>query len=470
MLARLPFVLKLVGLCLVVIIATNFVLDYLTDRAIDQAFLQFIKDYALTGVEGATGRLANYYQENHGWKGVQKVFELMAAALELQTKQRDPKHPGKFFILLVNLDGQVIGSTNPDALNLPLAQGPDVKEIPIEIEIAGRKQSIGYIAVGTPSEIPKAGELGDVAQKFANAENQAVWVAAIVSALIAILLSLALARQMSRPLRQLTLAARRFADGNLSERVQLKSHDEIGQLGEAFNEMAKSLEKSEQSRRQMIADIAHELRTPLATIQGNLEALLDGVYPMGPERIEAIHAKSLLLGRLVNDLQELSLAEAGELSLEKRPTELSQVLSRLKDQIQPQFDEKGIQLALHTSSPLMVQIDRERIEQVLLNLLSNALRYTDSGGQVSLSAQVQGEELCVSVADTGKGISSEDLPHVFERFYRGDKSRSRSSGGAGLGLAISKRLVELHGGKIWVQSASGRGTQFTFSLPLQNGT
>ena len=466
MLARLPFVLKLVGLCLVVIIATNFVLDYLTDRAIDTAFLQFIKDYALTGVEGATGSLANYYRENHGWAGVQKVFEPMAAALELQTKQRDPKHPGKFFILLVNLDGKVIGSTNPDALNLPLAQGPDVKEIPIEIETARTKQTVGYIAVGTPSEIPKAGELGEVAQRFSDSENRAVWVAAVVAALLAILLSLALARQMSRPLRQLTLAARRFADGNLSERVRLKSRDEIGQLGQAFNEMAASLQRSEQARRQMIADIAHELRTPLATIQGNLEALLDGVYPMTPERIEAIHAKSLLLGRLVNDLQELSLAEAGELSLEKQPAELSQVLVRLKDQVQPQFDEKGIQLALQTSSPLMVQIDRERIEQVLLNLLSNAFRYTEQGGQVTLSTAVNGKEMHVSVTDTGKGISTEDVPHIFERFYRGDRSRSRSSGGAGLGLAIAKRLVELHGGKIWVESTVGQGTKFTFSLPL----
>ncbi len=270
---------------------------------------------------------------------------------------------------------------------------------------------------------------------------------------------------MNRPLKQLTLAARRFADGHLSERVQIQSRDEIGQLGNAFNEMAQSLEKSEEARRQMIADIAHELRTPLSTIQGNLEALLDGVYATTPERIEAIHAKTLMLGRLINDLQELSLAEAGELSLEKHPTDLAWLVARLQDQVQPQCDEKEITLLVETPSILSIAIDRERIEQILLNLLSNALRYTERGGQVRMSVQPGETEIHISVADTGKGIAPEDLPHIFERFYRGDKSRSRSSGGAGLGLAIAKRLVELHGGRIWAESKLGQGTTFTFSLP-----
>jgi two-component system OmpR family sensor kinase/two-component system sensor histidine kinase BaeS len=465
MLARLPFVVKLVAICLLVITATNLVLDILTDRAIDRAFLQFIKDYALTGISGATTSLANYYQENgESWSGVQKVFEPMAAALELQSRQRDAQSPAKFFILLVDNDGLVVGSTNEQALGLPLAKGPNVREIPIEIEKNGAKIVVGSFFVGTPDELPKEGELGIVAQKFADAENQAVWLAAVLAAFLAILLSLALTRQLNRPLKQLTLAAGRFADGHLKERVELKSRDEIGQLGKAFNEMAQSLEKSEESRRQMIADIAHELRTPLSTIQGNLEALLDGVYPTTSERIEAIHAKTLLLRRLVNDLQELSLADAGELSLEKQETDLGELLARLKEQVQSQFDEQNIELNLETQPLLIVHIDKERIEQVLLNLLSNALRYTEQGS-VTIKTSQNAQEILVSIADTGKGINSGDLPHIFERFYRGDKSRSRSSGGAGLGLAISKRLVELHNGKIEVESQPGRGTVFTFSLP-----
>ncbi len=465
MIARLPFVVKLVAICLLVITATNFVLDLMTDRAIDRAFLQFIKDYALTGISGATTSIAEYYKDNgESWDGVQQVFEPMAAALELQSKQRDPHNPAKFFILLVDKDGIVVGSTNHDALNLPLAKGPNVREIPIELDKFGKKEIVGSFLIGTPDELPKEGELGDVAQKFADTENQAVWLSAALAALLAILLSLALTRQLNRPLKQLTLAARRFADGNLKERVLLKSHDEIGQLGRAFNEMAQSLEKSEEARRQMIADIAHELRTPLSTIQGNLEALLDGVYTTSPERIESIHAKTLLLRRLVNDLQELSLADAGELSLERHITDLSVLLARLKEQIQPQFDEQKIALSLEAQSGLFVNIDQERIEQVLLNLLSNALRYTENGA-VRIKTSMNSNDVLVSVSDTGKGIYSGDMPHLFERFYRGDKSRSRSSGGAGLGLAISRRLVELHGGKIWVESQSGNGTTFTFSIP-----
>jgi signal transduction histidine kinase len=215
----------------------------------------------------------------------------------------------------------------------------------------------------------------------------------------------------------------------------------------------------------MIADIAHELRTPLATIQGNLEALQDGVYPFTAERLEALHTKVLLLNRLIADLQKLSLAEAGELSLDREVTDLAPLLSSLQEQIQPQFAAQGVTLDLHVSGPLGVEIDRQRIEEVLLNLLSNALRYTERGGRVTLSAMPHGKEVHVSVADTGPGISEADLPRVFDRFYRGDRSRSRASGGVGLGLAISKRLVELHGGKIWAESAIGQGATFTFSLP-----
>jgi signal transduction histidine kinase len=462
MLARLPFVVKLVGVFVVVILSTNLLLDVMTDRAIDRAFLEFVRDYALQGLESTTILLADFYQENNqDWAGVQKLFAPMAIALQRGASE-------EFFIVLVDADNRVVGSANPNALGADLSKGSTVREIPVVIDSHGQPTVVGQIAVGTPQTIPTRGQLGAIAQRFADTENRAIWLSAVLAVMIAVVLSVALTRQMNRPLKQLTLAARRFADGHLSERVRIQSRDEIGQLANAFNEMAQSLEKSEEARRQMIADIAHELRTPLATIQGNLEALLDGVYATTPERIEAIHAKTLMLGRLINDLQELSLAEAGELSLDKHLTDLAWLITRLKDQVQPQCVEKEITLLVKSPAILSVAIDRERIEQVLLNLLSNALRYTERGGQVRMSVQPGETEIHISVADTGKGIAPEDLPHVFERFYRGDRSRSRSSGGAGLGLAIAKRLVELHGGRIWAESKLGQGTTFTFSVPTSS--
>jgi two-component system OmpR family sensor kinase/two-component system sensor histidine kinase BaeS len=293
------------------------------------------------------------------------------------------------------------------------------------------------------------------------------------------------ARGLSAPLSQLAAAARRIARGDLSQRVPVKGSEEVADLSQAFNDMAASLQQAETLRRNMVADIAHELRAPLSVMQGNLQAILDDVYPLTKEEIAGIYGQSLVLTRLVNDLRELAQAEAGQLRLNIRPVPLGALISNVVDVFQEAAREREIQLAanLPPAEDLPpVSGDADRIRQVLQNLLTNALQYTPPGGQVCLavnhdaverlfhpsSAAAKTPFVRVSVSDTGPGIPAQDLPHVFDRFWRADKARSRDQGGSGLGLAIARQLVEAQGGQIGVESEGrpGRGSRFWFTLPV----
>jgi len=302
--------------------------------------------------------------------------------------------------------------------------------------------------------------------------NRALLLIAVAAGLSAVLLILGLSRRILAPVETLTAAARRMEAGDLSQRVEIKSRDEIGDLARAFNAMADGLTRLEELRRNMVSDVAHELRTPLSNIQGYLEAIQDGVVEPEQRIIDSIHEEALLLNRLVDDLQDLSLAEAGQLRLERRPTELAPVVWKAVEAIQPQAAASEITLRVDLPEGLpLVDVDPERVGQVLRNLLDNALTHTPAGGKIAVTAGASGRWVEVSVQDTGDGITAEDLPHVFERFYRADKSRSRATGGAGLGLAIARQLVEAHGGEIGAQSdgVPGRGTRFSFRLPVEGG-
>jgi len=269
-------------------------------------------------------------------------------------------------------------------------------------------------------------------------------------------------------MRQLTLAARKVAIGDFSQRVSQKTDDEIGEVSAAFNTMAEQLEKKEKSKRQLLADIAHELRNPLSIIQGNLEAWLDGVLTPAPDQIASVYDEIVLLSRLITDLRDLSLAEAGQLKLSQSATELGEFIFAEITSVQNRCQEKQVSISaeLPTGLPL-VFIDRDRIRQVLHNLIDNALRYTPAGGIIKIGATYTTPGwVTVSVADSGGGIVPEDLPCVFDHFYKADRSRHRGHGGAGIGLAMVKQLVELHGGKVWVESQKGKGSTFFFTLPV----
>ena len=304
---------------------------------------------------------------------------------------------------------------------------------------------------------------------FLSSINRAIMFSGIVAAVLGLLMALWLIQQVTTPLRKLATATEEMSQGNLSQRVDIESHDAIGQLGDSFNTMSDRLARSEELRRNMIADIAHELRTPLTLIQGNLQAIIDGIYDPSTEKIESIHEKSILLSRLISDLQELSLAESGEIQLNRRRADIVNLVLKATEGMIPRFEEKRLQLSAGVPDvEIWLEIDTERISQVLINMLNNARKYTDEGGQISVSLSESSEEVTISVRDTGEGIAQEDLQNVFERFWRADSSRARVSGGSGLGLAVAKQWVESHGGQIWVESEKGKGSSFSFSLPKRN--
>ena len=310
--------------------------------------------------------------------------------------------------------------------------------------------------------------MGEAEQAFLDAVRNSLWLAAWVAVLVGVALGFLFSWLITGPMRKLTLAARKVAAGDFSYRVSQKTDDEIGEVSDAFNTMAEQLEKKEKSRRQFLADIAHELRNPLSIVQGNLEAWLDGVITPTPEQVASVYDETVLLSRLVTDLRDLSLAEAGQLKLSQSATELGEFISAQIASVQNRCREKRISIDAQMPDGLpAVLIDRDRIRQVLHNLIDNALRYTRAGGTIKIGASCKNPGLVtVSVSDSGSGIAAEDLPHVFDHFYKADRSRQRGHGGAGIGLAMVKRLVELHGGTVWVESRKGKGSTFFFTLPV----
>jgi histidine kinase len=292
--------------------------------------------------------------------------------------------------------------------------------------------------------------------------------ASVVAALLA---SLLLSRRIVAPLRTLTNASQHIADGHYAERVQVNGFDEIAQLSTSFNQMAAQLEQVESMRRQLIGDVTHELCTPLTSIKGFMEGLVDGVLPATPETFNQIHREADRLSHLVDDLQELSRVEAKAYPLDVRSVAVSDLVQTTVKRLSPQATAKRITLRSNVPANLTpVQADEDRITQVLLNLVANAIQYTPEGGEVTILAARKADEIHISVQDTGIGIPPEHLANLFTRFYRVDKSRSRNAGGgSGIGLTIAKHLVEAHGGQIWAESrGNGQGSIFTFSLKIAN--
>jgi len=302
---------------------------------------------------------------------------------------------------------------------------------------------------------------------FAEAIGRFLIWGGVLAVAIALLLTFVLSRRMSSPIGALATTARRLGRGELSQRVRLKEKGEVQELAQAFNAMAADLEHAEQLRRNLVADVAHELRTPLSNIQGYLEAIHDGVIKPDAPTIRSLNEEAALLSRLVDELQELSLAEAGELKLVFQTEDISDLIKQTVASWQPQVAAKDMSLSLELAERLPpVAIDWQRISQVLHNLLENAVSHTGKGGTIVVAAERQDRWVEVSVSDTGEGIPAADLPNIFERFYRVDRSRARATGGSGLGLTIAKRLVEAHGGEIKVQSKPGRGSRFSFTVPV----
>jgi signal transduction histidine kinase len=388
--------------------------------------------------------LAGAYGQTQTWEGVQPSVEHLGWVSGNR-------------LVLADAAGRVVADSGRELVGQ--AVGADWPEPLDSVIVAGRPVGRLYL---NPVAGPAPIDLG-----FLAAVNRLVLIGALLAGVLAVLVTLALSHRIVRPIELLTAAARQMEQGDLTGRVSIRSGDEIGQLASAFNAMADGLTRLEQLRRKMVGDVAHELRTPLTNIRGYLEAAQDGLVTPNIALVNNLYEEVMLLNRLVDDLQELALAEAGQLHLERRPLDVSEVARLATEAIRPQAEARGLELSLDLPPDLPpVAADPHRIGQVLRNLFNNALEFTPQGGQVTLTARLDGTWVCLEVGDSGPGIAPEHLPFVFERFYRADPARARTTGGAGLGLTIVKQLVEAHGGRVWVKNTPGAGSVFGFTLPV----
>ncbi len=428
-------------------------LAFFIDRSTQREFDQFVTNrdrYAFNEV------LAEYFQGNGSWQGVETVLA--------GVRTRGPGQGGRWGpLFLVDTKGVVIsgeGRYQPgDQISL--------KELETAMPIKTDGVVVGWLLFE-----PRFGPLspGSPEAEFLAGMTRAITFSALGAVGLALLVGALLARTLTRPIRELTAATQAVARGELGQQVAVRTEDELGELAASFNQMSADLADSIWLRRQMTADIAHDLRTPLSVILGYTEALRDGKLQAAPETFGIMHEEARHLSRLIDDLRTLSLADAGELPLTRQSVAPRDLLNRAAAAHATQATARQVQIDVRAADDLpRVWLDPERMIQVLGNLLSNALRYTPSGGRIVMSAEqraVPGQDpsLQLQVRDNGSGITPEDLPHIFERFYRGETARSQS-GESGLGLAIARSLVEMHGGQIQAESAPRQGTTITIFLP-----
>ncbi len=469
----------------------------LANRQVNLQFRRFVaRDQVINSPLVST--LADYYARQGSWVGVEELFDGPGRSDDMGHGWGMMMRRGMPQLILADASTQIIFDQGGPRRGGRLNPTEQAEAVPVELK--GR--IVGYILIS----VPGIGDLSGPAQAFLRQFNFSLWQAGLIAGGMGLLLGFFISHGLSAPLGRLAAAARRISRGDLSQQVPVTGTAEIADLARAFNEMTAGLQQAETLRRNMVADIAHELRTPLTIIQGNLQAILDDVYPLEKAEIAAVYDETLMLNRLINDLRELAQAEAGQLSLHPQPFELPALVERAANLFEELARDKNIKLSVVVPPALpAVQADPDRVRQVLHNLLSNALRHTPEGGEVRIAVDVEqgsrGAEgqrggylaplpphssapsfdisrpptsdprphIRLTVSDTGPGIFTTDRPHVFDRFWRADKSRTREQGGSGLGLAIAKRLVEAQGGQIGVESEGvpGRGSRFWFTLPVK---
>jgi signal transduction histidine kinase len=386
-------------------------------------------------------------------------------------------------LVLLGADGSLVAASSPRLREARIRAEGDRLTIETEVQEGGALRTARIVLLGTGQAVvqgrdgTRIGTLHAVPEpgvapggKAVEAVSTRLLLATLLSAVVAVGLALALSRRILGPVEEVTAAARRMAEGDRELRVAVRSDDEVGALAGAFNAMADAVARAEAGRRSLVADVAHELRTPLTNLRCHLEALQDGLQKPDSATLASLHEETLLLSRLVDDLQELSLAEAGQLALQPTAFDLAPAVDAALAAVRARAEAREVRLVADMPETCAVHADPARVSQVLRNLLANAITHTPEGGTVTVAARTGADRVAVSVEDTGRGIAAEDLPHVFDRFYRADASRTRATGGAGLGLAIVRQLVEAHGGQVSATSEPGHGSRFTFTLPALTGS
>ncbi|MCX6044421.1 MAG: ATP-binding protein [Chloroflexi bacterium] len=433
--------LLLAFLCLIVTVALPVAL--LNWRTSTREIRRFVSEQERSGF---VAEMTDYYRAHGSWAGLLET---------LHTPGSPPSERPLFSLL--DTQGILLLPLGAYRVGRPLP--PDAPELRTPIRLEDR-------VIGTVVTDDRTFALSRTEQALLNRINHNLLFAIIGACLVAIPLSILFARTLLRPIRQLTLASAKIAQGDLEQQVQVNTNDELGDLARAFNQMSRDLARSTYLRRQMTADIAHELRNPLTVLAGYIESIRDHVLQPTPARLDLIYGEIEHLQHLVEDLRTLSKADAGELGLTRQVVAPALLLARVVARYQHQADQQQIRLELNAPTALpSLLLDEERLMQVLGNLVSNALRYTPAHGQIRLSACQAVHTIQLIVQDTGVGIADADLPHIFERFYRADRARQGEDGASGLGLAIAKSLVEAHGGTLTVESTLGQGTTFIVGLP-----
>jgi len=429
-----------------------------------QGAIQEVRTYmfrgGVVGLEGIVSELEDHYQKNRTWSGGDQIISGTGQGNRRGNQGNMPGLGGMMgqSLLLTDEQGNIVAdSRNPNASGR-IDQSELLQGIPLQVNGA----TVGHL-VHEGGMVFTSGDETELLSRL----TRSAYIAAGIAIIFALLLALLLSIRLLKPVRELTQAAEDLSDGDLAKRVSIQGDDELAMLGRTFNQMAASLENAEQSRQAMTADIAHELRTPLAVQRAQLEALQDGVYAPTDDNLSALLEQNILLTRLVADLRTLAMADAGQLQLEKTATNLGQLAAMAADQFRPQAAEHGIEIQFSQQEGCRdIVIDPGRVEQIIGNLISNALRYTPQNSWVKIDFHCTDSEAVLTVRDNGLGITESDQEQIFERFYRADQSRSRAEGGSGLGLAIARQLAEVQDGQLTVRNHPGGGAEFQLTFPL----
>lgn len=476
--------LKLIASFLLIVLTAIGIFIVVTVRQTAREVSNFVERMGLTGSEQVVSALEDYYETHHSWVGVEQVLRSSPHTPRfgmwgqgMGPNQRETLEAPRLNLSLADAAGRLMAHTME---GLPprdevLSQFELRRAVPLEVD----GEIVGYLVAEGGLGFTPANQISLLSRL-----NQAALVAVVIAGIVAVALALFLSFSLVRPVRALTQAASNMAAGDLTQRVQVKGTDELAALGKTFNEMAESLQLAEERRKAMTADIAHELRTPLAVQRAHLEAIEDGVYPLNNDSLTIIEEQNKLLTRLVEDLRTLALVDAGQLTLQKSTTDLPVLIRKVVEHYEHQATSRGVEIQLSLGDCPPFLLDSQRIQQILHNLLSNALRYTPDGGRIhceltlheggrggmeTSKRQGQGgvhDRAFVVVRDTGPGIPPEVLPNIFDRFYRGEKSRARSKGGTGLGLSIARKLAQAHGGDLTAANLPEGGAEFKLTLPV----
>jgi two-component system sensor histidine kinase BaeS len=437
---------KLILAFLLISLFSTGIIAAFTRISTNREFDRFVSDRFKSDL---VTQLVKYYQDKQTWVGVETLFA---------HDHFGPDRNRPLYFSIADPNGVIVVAGNDHVSGEVI--GESILKAGVQIQVGNK--TVGVLLLNAP---PTRNPLEDA---FIHRINDSVFLSAIVTFLLALILGAILSRTITRPIRELTKATHEMAGGKFDQKVPVRSRDEIGDLASSFNKMNDDLAISFNLRKQMTADIAHELRTPLSLIIGHAEAVHDGVLPPSKENFEIIREEAERLEQMVNDLQTLSLADAGELSMEFQPVEINRLLSDIKAHYMVQFNQKHIDLEFSsTPVPLMAVLDPIRFSQILTNILDNALRYTPKNGLVVMSVEQSEHNIEITVKDSGEGVTLEEAEHLFDRFYRADSSRTRDreAGGSGLGLAIAKSIIEMHKGRIWAEGNKGQGLIIHIELP-----